>query len=209
MHIANRACWLSLVMLLSGCSVVPAQKHWQQLGATPPSELLADDDSVLRGVRPIEMRVGQKSIVRIEHRDPVVVRDGASSYVKLFRFHAIERGVYKATVEAWCDCPWTAVLGGEREFPVFYPGLVVLDARGMRMIPTSEDVVHRQPLLTATWVKGVWEVNLSDARPYFLMITSQHHGPTTVGDAGNVAVHVSSPVGKVRVGVERVGGLSP
>jgi hypothetical protein len=119
MHIANRACWLIVVMLLSGCSVVPAQRHWQQLRATPPSELLADDDAVLRGVRPIEMRAGQKSTVRIEHRDPVVVRDGGSSYVKLFRFHAIERGVYKATIEAWCDCPWTAVLGGETQFPVF------------------------------------------------------------------------------------------
>jgi hypothetical protein len=195
-------------MVLSGCSVVPAQKHWQQLGATPPSELLADDDAALRGVRPIEMRLGQKSTVRIEHGDPVVVRDGASSYVRIFRFHAIDRGVYRATVEAWCDCPWTAVLWGEHEFPVFYPGLVVLDAYGKRIMPTSEDVIHRQPLATATWVKGVWEMNLSDAGPYFLLITSQHHGPTVVGSAGNIAVHVSSPVGKVRVGIDRLGELS-
>lgn len=81
----------------------------------------------------------------------------------------------------------------------------MLDQAGTRLTPTAAEVVHRQPLMTATWLKGTWEVPLREAGPYFLLITSQHHDAALVGSAGNTAVHTSSPVGKIRIGVERLG----
>jgi hypothetical protein len=199
-----RALWLGLALVSAGCAVVPAETHWARLRAVPTGQRLTTDDQVLRAVRPTYARLGQHVTVTIGHSDSAVGRDGELSYVKLVGFHAIDPGVYVATVESWCVCPWTAVLWGESHFPVFYPSLAVLGADGQRLTATVEQVVHRRPLFRATWVKGTWNVPLREAGPHLLMITSPHDGPRLVGFAGNTASHTSSPVGKVRVRVARI-----
>jgi hypothetical protein len=171
--------------------------------------VLADDQSALGTIRPIELPPNGGATVKITQSDPVMRSNGTTSHVKLFRFLGKSPGTYEVRVDAWCDCPWTAVLWGTEAFPVFYPAVVVFDRAGNRLIVTGE-VTHLDPEWTWTTtarLRGQWRVTLPQTGPYSILVTSHRTGPVDVGGlGGNIGQRLtSSPVGKIRVSVRHVG----
>jgi hypothetical protein len=170
--------------------------------------VLVDDQSAIRTIRPVELPANGATTVKIEHSDPVMRSDGATSHVKLFRFVGKSPGAYDIRVDAWCDCPWTAILWGTGEFPIFYPNVVVLDRAGNRVMATGE-VKHLDPAWTWTTtarLRGQWRVTLPESGSYYVLVTSQHAGPAMVGSlGGNIGQLLSSsPIGKIRINVKQV-----
>lgn len=199
----------AIAVSLNGCSVTPAVTHWQRLNEAPSARVLADDRSAMRTIQPIDLQVNGRTTVRIDHSDPAIRSDGATSYVKLFRFQGESPGTYEVRVDAWCDCPWTAILWGTRSFPIFYPKVVVLDRAGNMLLVRGE-VEHMDPAWTWTTtarIRGRWSVNLSETGPYYVLVTSQHIGPKFVGEMGGDIGQLlsSSPVGKIRISIKLVG----
>jgi hypothetical protein len=205
-HALRRAGAAAVAVLLAGCGVTPASTHWQRLQRTPAAQVLANDDSVIRTIRPFDLPANGESTVKIGHSDPVISNEGATSYVKLFRFLGKSAGTYEILIDAWCDCPATAILWGTSEFPIFYPKLAVLDRDGKRLIVMG-NVMHLSRTLTSTArIRGQWQVTLTDTSPYYVLVTSQHTGPDYVGELGGDIgqQQSSSPVGKIRLKVEHV-----
>lgn len=196
-----------IAVSLAGCAVTPAVTHWHRLSTSPPERALTDELSAMHIVQPIELRVNGSTTVRINHSDPTIWSDGAVSYAKLFRFQGQSPGSYEIRVDAWCDCPWTAILWGTNEFPIFHPKVVVLDRTGARLVSRGE-VDQLDPSwtwTTARW-RGRWSISLPETGPYWMVVTSQDTGPKTVGELGGDLFQFlrSSPVGKIRLRVRRI-----
>lgn len=47
------------------------------------------------------------------------------------------------------------------------------------------------------------QLHVSEPGRYYLLITSEPHGPTLVGHTRNFIGYIASPVGKIRVGVTK------
>ncbi len=135
-------------MSIAGCGVTPAVTHWQRLQSTPAAQVLADDESAVRTIRPIELPANGEYTAKIGPSDPVISNEGATSYAKLFRFLAKSPGTYEVSVDAECDCPSTAILWGTSDFPIFYPKIAVLDRAGKRLMATG-DVQHLERIVIA------------------------------------------------------------
>lgn len=192
-----------LLMIAGGCSITSTSVHWEQLRGRPPSGILTPATAVAN-LRPTELEMPKRVVLRITHDDPVVRLNDAVSYAKLLRFMAPSPGQYEVVVEGWCDpCPVTAILWGVDELPVFVPQVTLLDSRGDQM-PTIEGRVWQQdPVWRSQPIKGAWQWQVGESGPYYLLITSEPHGPTVVGYTNNFTSYTASPIGKIRVALTK------
>ena len=199
-----RCLTVAMLSLSAGaCSIKSPSLHWQEVARQPQSRIMTPATAVA-SLPATEVSAPKRIVLRITHEDPLVALNDQVSYAKLLRFVAATPASYQVVVEAWCDpCPVTAILWGVNELPVFVPQVTLLDSSGDQMTTIDGRVWLQNPLWRDQPIKGTWQLDVSEPGVYYLLITSEPHGPTIVGFTRNFIAYQASPVGKIRVGVTK------
>ena len=105
---------LLVMLLVNGCAVRSAQVDWDTLKQTPSVHIQTDEASTLSTATPIDIQVGKRRTITVDEHDPVLMSDGALSYIKILRVVATVPGTHQVVIKTYADCGLKCILANTR-----------------------------------------------------------------------------------------------